>query len=302
VDKRSVLANSEVAKNGLDDRSSLFFEDFRAGQRFTSGTRTVTAADVAQFTALTGDAAPVHVDPEYARSVGFAGPIVHGPFGIGVLFGLLDDAGLLHTTAIAMLDLDWRFHAPIVAGDTLRFEMTVTRCRASRSRPAGVINRHFRLVNQDGLVVQEGTSAALVRARGGTPDTAANVRTDFCAPAWGEAMAERLSASPTFKDATSAFDGSIGLACGRETVQLRIYRGSVLETARSTPAGPTFTVSGTELAWVGLAFADRNDFIARATLGEFAVSGSAFDYLRMTKAIVAIWDAVRDLAADAASP
>lgn len=287
----------ETGGGGRSDQPSLFFEDFRAGQRFTSGARTITEDDVRQFAALTGDVAPVHVDPQYARSVGFAGPIVHGPFGIGIVFGLLDEAGILSTSAIAMLDLDWRFSAPILAGDTLHFEMTVTRCRAARSRPAGVVNRQFRLINQDGVVVGEGTSSALVRARG-APDVAAHVRTDFCAPAWAQALAERLSADRTFEDATSAFDGSIGLACGRESVQLRIYRGSVVETARSTPAGPTFTVSGSELAWVGLAFADRNDFIARATVGEFAVTGSAFEYLRLTKAIVAIWDAVRDLAAD----
>jgi acyl dehydratase len=277
-------------------REGLFYEDFRVGRRFESGTRTITEEDLRRFTELSGDASAVHVDAEYARSIGFEAPVVHGPFGIAVLFGLLFEEGIVESTAIAMFDLDWRFVAPILAGDELRFEMTVTRCRRSRTRQAGVVNRHFRLLKQGDVVVQEGTSGFLVQARGAAPELDDSIRTDFCSPAWGEALRPLLESDPAFGEATRTFDGSIGLQSGRESLQLRIYKGSVLECSRSTPEGPTFTLAGTELAWVELALAERNDFLARATLGDFSVSGSSYEYLRMTKALVAVWDAVRELA------
>jgi acyl dehydratase len=292
VNARSVEAN---------DLRGLSFEDFRVGQRFDSSTRTISEEDLRLFTRLSGDAAALHVDADHARSLGFDAPLVHGPFGIAVVFGLLFESGLVEPTAIAMLDLDWRFAAPIVAGDELRFEMTVTRCRRSHGRRAGVVARHFRVLKQDDVLVQEGTSSLLVAAREeaipGAPDPA--IRSDFCAPAWAEALSAKLTTNRDFADATRSFDGSIGLRAGAEAVQLRVYRGAVLETARSTPAGPTFTVAGSELAWTRLALAERNDFVARATLGEFTTSGSSYEYLRMTKAVVAIWDAVRALAAGA---
>ena len=79
-------------------------------------------------------------------------------------------------------------------------------------------------------------------------------------------------------------------------MQLRIYKGKVLEVARTTPHGPTFTLCGTERAWAELAVAPRNDFLARTSRDQFWATGEVFEYLRMTKALVAVWDAVRTLA------
>jgi acyl dehydratase len=280
-------------------RNALSYEDFHVGQRFESGTRTIDADDLRRFVELSGDAAAIHVDGEHARSLGMDGPVVHGPFGIAVVFGLLFEQRIVEPTAIAMLDLEWRFVAPIVAGDELRFEMTVTRCRRSRSRQAGVVGRHFRVFKQGDVVVGEGTSALLVQARAAADEPDPAIRTDFCSPDWARALLPHLAASEALAEATASFDGTIGLQAGREATQLRIYRGAVLEAARSTPTGPTFTISGPELTWAGLALGPRNDFVARATLGELTTSGSAYEYLRMTKAVVAIFDAVRALAAEA---
>jgi len=279
---------------------ALHYEDFRVGQRFESATRTISAEDVRRFAELSGDAALLHVDAGHARALGFDGPVVHGPFAIAVVFGLLYELRIVEPTAIAMLDLDWRFLAPVVAGDELRFELTVTRCRRSRTRAAGVVGRHFRLLGQGDAVVGEGTSSLLVAARAPAVEPDPALRTDFCSPAWAEALRERLGSNRAFAEATRSFDGSIGLRAGRESVQLRVYSGEVLEAARSTPAGPTFTVSAGELTWTELALAERNELLARATRGELSVSGSAYEYLRLTRALVALWDELRALAEEGA--
>jgi len=278
----------------------LYLEDFRPGRRFTSGVREIAADDIAAFARLSGDANPVHTDPAFAAGHGFAGPLAHGPLGIAVVFGLLHDLGIVDGTAIALLDLSWRFRNPLVAGDSVRFEMTVTRCRRSSRGDAGVVNRHVTLARTDGTVVGEGDTAFLVSARDpqGPPTY---VERDFGTPAWAGLLAGRLADNAEFGEGTATFDGSIGLAAGRESVQLRVYKGRVLETGRWTPSGPTFTLHGEELAWVELADAPRNDFIARSMRGAFGVTGNTYEHLRLHKAIVATWDSIRALAAEGAA-
>ena len=278
----------------------LYLEDHRPGRRFTSGVRQITADDIADFTRLSGDANPVHTDPAFAAEKGFAGPLAHGPLGVAVIFGLLHDLGVADGTAIALLDLNWRFRGPLVAGDSVRFEMTVTRCRRSSRGDAGVVNRHVTLAKTDGTVVGAGSTAFLVAARDpqGPPTY---VGRDFATPAWAERLAAHLADNPEFAAGTATFDGSIGLAAGPESVQLRVYRGRVLETGRWTPSGPTFTLHGEELAWVELADAPRNDFIARSMRGAFGVTGNTYEHLRLHKAIVAAWDSIRALAAEEAA-
>jgi acyl dehydratase len=279
----------------------LAFEDFRVGQRYASGVREISEQDLAAFTQVSGDASAIHSDVELAREAGFARPIGHGPLGVAVVFGLLYDSGIVEKTAIAMMDLDWRFKHPIFAGDAVHYEMTIMRCRRHRERAAGIVDRHFRLINQDGVVVQEGSSAFLVKARSDAPQDA-HVRTDFGSREWAARLAPLLAEHHDFVAATETFDGALGFACGRESVQFRIYKSALIDVARTTPHGPAFTVSGSGLAWVGLAEAERNDYLARVTLGHFAVSGNMYEYLRMTKALVAAWDCIRDLAQLSATP
>jgi acyl dehydratase len=45
----------------------------------------LSRADVARFATTINDFNPIHLDDEFARSAGFAGPIVHGPMVLGHL-------------------------------------------------------------------------------------------------------------------------------------------------------------------------------------------------------------------------
>lgn len=276
--------------------AGMHFEDFRVGQVSKSAPRLITQKDLDAFIELSGDGGRIHRDAVFAQANGFAAPVVHGPLGVAVTFGLLFQQRIVEPTAIAMLDLEWRFCGPILVGDELSSTMTITRCRRSSTRQAGILGRHFSLANQDGAVVQEGTSSLLIQARD-EHSSRGWIATDFCSAAWAERLVPLLARSSGFQESTSSFDGSIGLGCGREVVQFRVYKGQVLDVGRSMPGGPSFTLSGSELAWTGLARSARNDFIARTSRGDFSVSGNAYEYLRMTKALVSMWDSVRDLAA-----
>jgi acyl dehydratase len=285
----------------VTDRS-LYFEDCRVGQRFESGPRHVSAADLETFTELSGDRSAIHVDDEAARVAGFPAKLMHGPDGVAVVFGLLHELGIVEHSVIAMFDLDWRFPKPILPGDDLTLRVLLTRCRATSREGVGVVGRHLSLWNQREECVQEGSSTILVAARDASAmPLEAHRLTDFAAVPWAEELARRLGEDETFTAATQTFDGAIGLGAGRDRVQLRVYRGAVVDIARTTPKGPTFSVNGTELAWTELATASRNDYVSRAMHGKFEASGDMYEYVRMTKATVALWDTVRAMAAEAGS-
>src|SRR5208282_1180075 len=65
-------------------------------------------------------------------------------------------------TLIAALGIsEWNYQAPIFLGDTLHIEMEIAEKRITRSGDRYVLRRHIRLINQDGVVVQEGKVASI---------------------------------------------------------------------------------------------------------------------------------------------
>lgn len=281
-----------VAPNGM------YLEDFRVGQVFCSPTRRISETDLADFARLTGDRNPIHVDEEYAAGTRFGQRVVHGTFGLAAVFGLLHEMGIVDATVVALLDVHWAFKAPLFVDDEISLRMSITRCRRTSGGDSGVVNRHIRLLNQDGSVVQEGTSAMLVAARGSRAEGEDDFRAhcDFGSLAWGRLVAKRLAEGAAFADAVKAFDGTIGLQAGNETVYLRTYLGRVIDVVRRTQLPADFVVRAEEAAWAELAFASRNDYIARAMHDEFTVAGSNYQYLRLTRALVVLMDSVRALA------
>lgn len=268
-----------------------FFEDFLPGARFTGGPRPVTASDLDHMLAASGDHHRLHTEPAYARAAGFAAPLLHGPFGIAAFLGWFHESGIAADTVIAMLNSNWRYLGPVVVGDALHFEMIVTRCRRTGEGTRGVVGRHVRIRNGAGTIVQEGSTAMLVRARG----TEARPAREFFTPAWARAVAAHLADDPEFRSATATWDGSFALAGGDDEAQFRIYKGQVLEAGTRSPNGPAFTLGADDLVWTGLFTARTDEFMRRAMAGQFAVRGSAYDYLRLTKALGRVVAAARHL-------
>ena len=268
-----------------------FFEDFCPGNRFTGGPRHVTMADLEHMMAASGDRHRLHTDAAYAQQAGFAAPLLHGPFGIAAFLGWFHDTGIGADTVISMLDSNWRYLGPVVVGDALSFEMTITRCRRSGKGDRGVVGRHVRIRNGAGVLVQEGGTAMLVRTRGTEPNPAR----EFFTPAWAGAIAARLAQDGAFRAATATWDGAFALVCETDESQFRIYKGDVLEAGSRVPNGPAFTLAADALAWTELFTAGSDDFMRRAMQGELSVRGSAYEYLRLMKAVHLVVAAAREL-------
>ncbi|GAC1345057.1 MAG: MaoC family dehydratase [Candidatus Dormibacteria bacterium] len=78
--------------------------------------RTVTQEQIAAYADASGDHNPIHVNEEFARSVGLPGTIAHGLLGMGVLAEAVSvwAGGVDRLTSISC-----RFSKPLLPGDTL---------------------------------------------------------------------------------------------------------------------------------------------------------------------------------------
>lgn len=259
-----------------------WFEDFVVGERFTSATRAVTADDLAAFTRLSGDDHPLHSGPD---------AMLQGPFGLAVAMGLMQTLGLHGAAVQGLLDTHWTYRAPIRVGDVLHLELTVLRARRTRSGTRGTVTRHMRLVGDDGATRQEGTTTALLAARGTGPDDDGRA---FGTVGWGQAVAGALD--PEVATLLETWDGTIGLRCDDDEVHLRVYRGAVIDVSRRAPHGATFTLAADALTWLELVETPDNPFLRLAMAGRLSATGDGYEYLRLTRALHLLVDAARAIA------
>jgi acyl dehydratase len=145
---------------------ALFFDDLAVGDEWESPRRTVTEADVVNFAGLSGDFNPLHVDHHHAQRSAFRKPVAHGLLGLSIASGLVSNAPRVETMAFLAI-LEWTFLQPIAFGDTIQ---VITRVEALEPRARGrrgVVTWRRRIINQDGVILQEGKTQTLVRGRPG---------------------------------------------------------------------------------------------------------------------------------------
>ena len=196
----------------------------------------------------------------------------------------------------AETDAAWRYLEPVRADAELRYDVLVTGCRRTPDLTQGVVRRHVRVVDGDGQVIQEGTTTSLVPVRSAVDDSDGRVGRAFGTLPWARALAARLNDDPEFHAQTATWDGTIGIRYGAGEALFRVYRGRVLEAATRTPNGPTYVVEADERDWVELFTGPASDFSKRVMLGQLRVHGNAYEYVRLTAALVAIIDQARAMA------
>lgn len=147
--------------NGLEG-SGLWFDDVAIGDRFAR-TVTITETHLVLGAGLIGDFNPHHVDETYAQASRFGTRILHGMItsaimgaGVGMRF---------HGTALAYLQHDTRFTAPVRAGDTLTSTWTVTELVDKPKQQGGIVVLRGVGTNQSAVVVAEALGKILVARR-----------------------------------------------------------------------------------------------------------------------------------------
>jgi acyl dehydratase len=145
----------------------LYFEEFEVGMHVDHAlTRTVTEWDNVQFSTMTLNPQPLHIDAHFAASTEFGRPLVNSLFTLGLMIGISVPETTLRTTIANLGMTDVQFPAPVFQGDTLRVTTDVVSLRASKSRPnAGIVEFTHRAWNQDDIEVARCTRAAFMLRR-----------------------------------------------------------------------------------------------------------------------------------------
>ena len=142
-----------------------FFEDFKLGQRLVHATpRTVTAGDVALYTALYGPRFSLFSSDEFARGCGLMSAPVDPLIAFHVVFGkTVPDISL---NAVANLGYaEGRFLAPVFPGDTLTAVSDVIGLKENSNRKTGVVYVRTTGTNQRGEAVLSYVRWVMVRKR-----------------------------------------------------------------------------------------------------------------------------------------
>ncbi|MBP6019007.1 MAG: MaoC family dehydratase [Burkholderiaceae bacterium] len=142
----------------------LYYEEFSVGMRFEHTlTRTVTEWDNVQFSTMTMNPQPLHIDAHYSSGTEFGQPLVNSLFTLGLMIGISVGDTTLRTTIANLGMREIAFPAPVFQGDTLSVITEVVAMRASASRPnAGIVEFLHLAYNQKGTEVARCTRSALM--------------------------------------------------------------------------------------------------------------------------------------------
>jgi 3-hydroxybutyryl-CoA dehydratase len=143
----------------------LFFDDVEVGQEWESMGRTVTEADIVNFSCLSGDFNPIHVNRDFVKTTAFRQPIAHGLLVWSISSGLGMFAPPMRTVAFLAIR-DWQFKEPVFIGDTIYLRTKVLEKEVRARNRRGVITWQRQILKQNDKIVQEGTTMTLVEGRG----------------------------------------------------------------------------------------------------------------------------------------
>ena len=96
--------------------------EIAVGDEATPYSRQVTQEQIQAYADASGDHNPIHLDPEFARSVGLPGTIAHGLLEMGIL---ADAIASWAGGSANVISLSCRFSKPLLPGDTIICSGTV---------------------------------------------------------------------------------------------------------------------------------------------------------------------------------
>lgn len=144
-----------------------YYEDLLVGEEYESPGRTITEADLVNFSAISGDWSPVHTDEEYCKQSPYKTRIAHGLLGLAAVEGLKQRIpAFAEVRYMASLYWNYKFTGPILIGDTIRIRVKIASKRETKKPDRGIVVEYITMVNQRGEVVQEGEHGLMALRKG----------------------------------------------------------------------------------------------------------------------------------------
>jgi acyl dehydratase len=143
-----------------------YFDELAVGDVFAgSRGRTVTEADIAMFSAVSGDWNPLHNDAAFAAEGPFGMRIAHGLLLVSMMTGMAPISG---QAVVALYGFDRvRFVTPVMLGDTITYTSRVARLQPKGDR-RGLADLDFEISNQRKVVCVAGTIKILLHRTPGS--------------------------------------------------------------------------------------------------------------------------------------
>jgi 3-hydroxybutyryl-CoA dehydratase len=107
------------------------FEDLKPGMQATMS-RTMTDTDLRNFSGVSGDTNPMHLNEEFARQTPFGGCIVHGMLTASLISAVIGTQ--LPGPGCIYMNQSLRFTAPVRVGDTVYAVVTVKELMPEKNR------------------------------------------------------------------------------------------------------------------------------------------------------------------------
>ena len=130
------------------DSTSRPFEEFRVGEVYYSPVKVVQFEEIERFAELSRDLNPIHLDPEFARSTVFRGPVAHGMFLVAVMTGMAYQAGLLGRNTLALESSSEEFLLPVRPGDQVVGTVTIAGLEPDASKRCGRVSWSVKLLKR----------------------------------------------------------------------------------------------------------------------------------------------------------
>lgn len=118
--------------------------------QFAERTRRITASDIKNFTAISGDYNPLHYDEEFARATKFGEIIVQGGVTSAILNAIVAED--LPGPGTVFLHVDWSFKAPVRPGDQITGRVEVLKVRTDKP----LTTLRTTVIRDDGTLALEG--------------------------------------------------------------------------------------------------------------------------------------------------
>jgi acyl dehydratase len=143
----------------------MFFEDFAQGQRFQTGSRSLSEEEIIEF-ASQWDRQFFHLDAEAAKSSIFRGLIASGFHTLLITFDLIVEAAIWTESSQGSPGMEQvRWLTPVRPGDTLSVEVEVVETTPSRRGDRGYVTWDHTTRNQHGEAVMTFRSTNILMRR-----------------------------------------------------------------------------------------------------------------------------------------
>ena len=143
----------------------FYWQELEVGQRFQTFRRTITETDIVNFISVSGMLEAIFIDTTFEHGA-IKGRPVPGVLTYAIIEGFIMQS-MVQGTGLAMLELNKKILAPVVAGDTVWAEIEVTGIRPTSKHNRAIVTSRIDVKNQHNTDVMTYTA---VRMLAGQPN------------------------------------------------------------------------------------------------------------------------------------